>query len=719
MKLLKRLLLLFCACIALAAVGVSLASFPSTNPLWRLTVLKQKALGEIPEIPFLTLVEWMRPGGPTYIGGLADLPNVNASIVNVHLDAHAVEAGARIYGASCRECHGENGRGQTGPDLLAAIGGLTDWAFFSTVKWGRPGTAMIGQPLSDQEIWQVHAFIRDSALRLALGKNPSASDLPPFPGVTSDQLLEADRSSDWLTYSGDYAGLRHSKQSEISRSNVEDLRLAWAAQLPAGDPSYEATPIVTGGRMFVTQSPEGMTVLNATTGAMIWDFHRPVPPVMLCCGSSNRGVAVLGDTVFLETLDAHLFAFDVATGAKRWEIQVGNWRDGFSMTGAPLAIKNEIVIGVAGGDMGIRGFIAAYSAKDGSLLWKFDTVAGPGQPGAETWEGDSWKHGGAATWTTGTYDPDLNLIYWGTGNPSPDFSTEGRAGANLYASSVVAVDAQTGKLKWYFQFEPGDTHDWDATQEPVLVDLPWQGKTIHAVIVANRNGFFYAFNRETGQFLYGKPYAKLTWASGLAADGHPLVLPNSQPSYNGTLVWPSAGGATNWWPPSFDPQRHLLFVPSVDASSVFFKAAAVPKVHIGEVFGGSSTQRASNQPYLVAMRAIDATTGLVRWEVPLASGGWEVKSDFGGVLSTDGSLVFTGYGRKFLAFDADNGHTLWSVLLGGAIHAPPVTYELNGRQQVAIVAGRSVFTFALPSPSEPNVAVSKLVRRAPNPHLAN
>ncbi len=469
MKLFKfAILFLVLGLVCLAGV-MFFASFPSSNPLWRLTVVKEKAFGQIPEIPWSNLIQWMRPGSPTYIGALADLPNVNASIGNLHLDANAVEAGARVYGANCRECHGENARGQTGPDLLAAIGGLTDWAFFSTVKWGRYGTAMAPQPLSDRQIWQVHAFIRDSGLRLALGKNTPASSLPPFPSLAPQQILAADNSTDWITWAGDYAGLRHSKLNQISRRNVQDLRLAWAAQLPAGDPSYEASPIVLGGRMIVTQSPEGMTVLNAKTGEMIWDFHRPTPPVALCCGSSNRGVAVLGDTIYVETLDAHLLAFNADTGAKRWDVEVANWRDGFSETGAPLAINNEIVVGVAGGDMAIRGFIAAYSAKDGSLLWKFYTVAGPGDPGAGSWEGDSWKHGGAATWTPGTYDPDLGLIYWGTGNPAPDFSTEGRAGSNLYASCVVAIDAQTGKLKWYFQFEPGDTHDWDATQEPVLV----------------------------------------------------------------------------------------------------------------------------------------------------------------------------------------------------------------------------------------------------------
>jgi len=647
-----------------------------------------------------------------YVGGLAELPNPNASITNPFLDVHTADVGVRVYGRQCVECHGENARGGTGPDLVAAVGTMTDWAFFSSVKWGRSGTIMRAQPLSDTEIWQVHAFVRQRAIEMTVGKHSHDGELPPFPAVTFDALRDADSSSDWLTYSGNYAGFRHARQTQISNRNVQNLRLVWAAQLTARDSALESTPVVVGGRMFVTESPEGLTALDAKTGTVLWEFRRPAPSgILLCCGSSNRGVAVLDDMVFVETLDAHLIAFDAATGAKRWETEVANWHDGYSMTGAPLAMKDQIVIGVAGGDMGIRGFIAAYSPKDGSLRWKFDTIPGPGQPGNETWEGDSWKHGGAATWTTGTYDPTLGLIYWGTGNPAPDFTVEGRAGSNLYASSLVAIDAQTGKLRWYFQFEPADTHDWDAVQEPVLADIPWHGKLTPVLMQANRNGFFYVLNRQTGEFLLVKQYAKQTWASGFDVDGHPIVRSGSKPSHKGTLVWPSAGGATNWWPPSFDPHRRLLFVPAVDGASLFFQADKVPQFSVGEDFGGSSTQRAANQPYFISLRAIDVATGELRWEAPLAAGGPETRTDLGGVLSTDGDLVFTGSGNELLAMDADTGKKLWVTPLGGATHAPPITYTMGDQQYVTVIAGRSVFTFALPSTHEDSTAYSSTFKK--------
>jgi alcohol dehydrogenase (cytochrome c) len=291
--------------------------------------------------------------------------------------------------------------------------------------------------------------------------------------------------------------------------------------------------------MFVTESPEGVTALDAKTGAVLWEFHRHVSSkIPLCCGSQNRGVAVLGKTVFVETLDAHLLALDAATGAKSWDVEVADWRQGYSMTSAPLAIDDRIVVGIAGGDLGIRGFITAYSASDGAQQWKFYTVPGPGQPGNETWGNDSWQHGGVATWSMGAYDPALGLIYWGTGNPSPVFNPKTRPGTNLYANSVVALDARTGQLRWYYQFIPSDDHDWDSAQQPVLADIKWQGQTIPALFLANRNAFFYALDRTTGRFLLAKPFAKETWASGFTSDGRPIVLPNSHPSWSGTVIWP-------------------------------------------------------------------------------------------------------------------------------------------------------------------------------------
>jgi alcohol dehydrogenase (cytochrome c) len=696
MKLMKRLLQMF----VIGAISVVLlcgvAALASTSVAWRLKLLKVKLFGEIPEIPFPLLLKWIRPGSSVDLRHLAEVPNINASIINKIIDAKSVESGALNFGRVCAQCHGDDARGRTGPNLLVLIGNMTDWKFFSTVKWGRPKTAMMAQPLSDVEIWQVCAFLRRSAIDATMGKKDTDAGLPTFQPVSPDMLRSAGQTGDWLTYAGNYAGYRHAIQDQITRRNVPRVRLAWAAQLPSDGGFQESSPIVVGGRMLVTEPPEGVTALNAKTGAVLWEFHRPVPPdIPRCCGSPNRGVAVLGKNVYVETLDSHLVALDAATGAEIWDAKVADWRQGYTMTGSPLAIEDRIVVGIAGGDFGIRGFLAAYAASDGAQKWKFYTVPGPGQPGHETWANDSWQHGGAATWNTGSYDPALGLIYWGTGNPAPVHNTKTRPGNNLYSDSVVALDASTGELHWYFQFTPADDRGWDSTEQPILADIKWQGQTIPALFLANRNAFFYALDRRTGHFLFARPFAKQTWASGFTEDGRPIPLPTSHPSPTGTVIWPAALGATNWWPPSFDPKRNLLFVPSVDVADIFFNIE-FQDYREGRSFLASGSNRAHNQPITLAIRAIDVSTGQLRWDSTTAAGGGEVPEDMGGVLSTGGDLVFAGYSNEFAAFDADTGAKLWSTNLGGGIHAAPISYTVADRQYIAIVGGRTLFVFALP-----------------------
>jgi alcohol dehydrogenase (cytochrome c) len=708
MKIIKRLLLIFVLGIILLVLVVGIASFASNDVAWRVVVLKDKLSGKIPEIPLLLLLKWMRPGSPVYLGDLAAQPNVNAGITNLHTDAQSAAAGARIYGRTCIECHGDNANGRTGPSLVNAVRNMTDWKFFSTVKWGRARTIMIPQPLSDLEIWQVYAFIKKTSIEVSSAQHAANPGPAPILPVSTEMLVSSDRLNEWLTYAGNYAAHRHSSQSQITRQNIQNLRLAWAAPLESAEASLESTPIVADGRMFVTQSPQGVTALDVRTGDILWKFKRPVPDnIPLCCGAQNRGVALLGDTVYVETLDAHLIALDANTGLPRWDVTAGKWQDGYSMTGAPLAVNDNIVVGIGGGDMGIRGFVAAYSAKDGALQWKFYTVPGPGEPGNETWEGDAWEHGGSATWTTGSYDPQLGLVYWGTGNPAPVYNSVNRAAGSLFSCSVVAIDAHTGKLRWYYQFTPADDHDWDGTQQLVLADLPWHGTMRHVLFQANRNGFFYALDRETGQFLDAKPFAKQTWNSGFTPEGHAIVRPDSHPTRSGTVVWPAAGGATNWWPVSFDPRRNLFYVSSVDSASIYFQDRP-PEFHLGKSYSGSAYQRTANVSVTVAIRAIDVSTGEVRWDQTLATGE-NVRGETGGMLSTDGGLVFSAYGGRLFALDSDTGKRLWDTPLGALIHAAPVTYEIDGRQYISLVAGRTVYTFTLPSsaPSTKGLPSSK------------
>lgn len=677
-------------------VSAAVAGFISPSVAWRLKLLCVKLSGRIPEIPFSLLIKWSRPGSPVNLYHLAAVPNVNASITNHLIDPESAAAGGRNFGRICAQCHGDDALGRTGPNLLAAIGNMPDWKYFSTVKWGRPGTIMTAQPLTDAEIWQICAFLRESAVDAAVGKK-SPGNTDPYQPVSAEMIQNAGQTGDWLTYAGNYAGYRHGMQSQITRLNVQHLRLAWAAQLPSDGGFQESSPIVVGQRMFVTEPPEGVTALDVKTGDILWQFHRPIPPnIPLCCGSPNKGVGVLGKSVYVATFDSHLLALDANTGSKLWDVQVADWHQGYTMTGAPLVIDDRIVTGVAGGDFGIRGFLAAYAASDGSEQWKFDTVPAPGQPGHETWPNDaSWEHGGVATWNTGSYDQSLGLIYWGTGNPDPVFNLKSRSGDNLYSDSVVAVDARTGQLRWYYQFTPDDDHGWDSTQQPILSDIKWQGQTIPALFLANRNGFFYALDRKTGRFLFAKPFAKQTWASGFTSDGHPIILPGSHSTPTGAMVSPPSNGATNWWPPSFDPKRKLLYVPSVDSADLFFNIDG-QTWHADRSFLASGYQRAHNQPATLAVRAIDVSNGQLRWDSTLEIGGGEVPGEMGGVLSTAGDLVFAGHGNEFEAFDADSGAKLWSMPLGGVVHAAPISYAFEDQEYIAIFAGRTLFVFSLP-----------------------
>ena len=695
MRLRLRMAVVLFTCVGI--VGGAFAVMNSDGLSWRARVIGAKIAGELPEIPVPEFVRWLVPGSSVWLQPLAEYPNVHAAIQNLVVDTGSIANGSQIYAKFCAHCHGNGGRGETGPDLISSVSSTSDWAFLSAAKWGRARTAMAPQPISDLEIWQVHAYLRGVAFRSLAGDDDQPPAKQPELNVAAKSLLRsADRPHEWLTYAGNYAGHRRSELSQISKKNIRDLRVAWIAQLRSADNSLESSPIVAGGMLFVTESPDGVVAFDARTGQRAWRFRRPVPAnLQLCCGAVNRGAAILGDTVFVATLDAYLVALDAATGRKKWETKVAEYRDGYSITGAPLAIHDRVVVGIAGSEYGTRGFVAAFSAADGRPLWKFNTVPGPGELGHETWAGESWKVGGAATWTTGAYDENLDLVFWGVGNPAPLYDGTVRAGDNLFSCSVIALEARTGKLRWHFQFTPHDEHDWDATQQPVLAQISWKGQRRAALVTANRNGFFYALDRQTGEFLFAKPFVKQTWAAELDSKGRPIARPEATPSRTGTLVWPWDGGGTNWWPPSYDGGRRLLYVPSVDAGAVYFRQERTP-FERGKPFTGGLAKPATNQPVTAAIKAIDAETGTIRWESRLAKGGANVRKAVGGVLSTAGDLVFVGYDEEFFALDADSGERLWSIRVGGRINAPPVSYAIDETQFVAVMAGNALYTFALP-----------------------
>jgi alcohol dehydrogenase (cytochrome c) len=510
--------------------------------------------------------------------------------------------------------------------------------------------------------------------------------------VPYKRIVHAEREpGHWLTYSGNYRADRFSLLTQITPENVAKLKPVWVYQTQGGGGSFETSPIVADGVMYLTEPSTKVTALDLHTGRPLWTWQRPLPRELKTIGFGrvNRGVAILDDTVYVGTLDGRLVALDARSGAVRWDTKVVDNDIGYSLTAAPLAIDGKIIVGISGGETGIRGFLDAYDAKTGQRTWRFWTIPGPGEPGHETWGGESWKNGGGTTWLTGSYDPELNLLYWGTGNPGPLYNGDVRPGDNLYTCSLLALDAATGKLKWYFQFTPHDVHDWDAAQVPVLINASWQGRPRKLVAVANRNGFFYVLDRETGEFLHGAPYAKQTWAKGLDARGRPILLPKTEPSVEGTLLYPSLHGATNWFSPSYSPRTKLFYVAAREMGSYYYKGE--PEYKAGYRFGAGGERALAGDQAYGALRALEVETGKMKWEFRLHSPPWA------GVLATAGGLVFSGANEgNFYALDALTGQPLWEFQTGGAITANPISCLIDGKQHVAVAAGQALFVFGLP-----------------------
>ena len=535
----------------------------------------------------------------------------------------------------------------------------------------------------------------------------SAGSLVVGAQVTTDRLLRAaDEPRNWLTYSGNYAGHRYSPLRQITPANVGNLETKWIFQNQVFG-SWESSPIVLDGVMYLTQRPNDVAAIDARTGRIFWIYkYAGASDYKVCCGANNRGLAMLGHTLFMGTLDAHLVAIDARNGRPLWNTTVAEFSHGYSLSHAPLVVKDKVIVGVGGGEYGIRGFIAAYDAATGKEMWRFHTVPAPGEPASDTWSGDAWKNGGGSIWVTGTYDPALNLTYWGTGNPGPDFNPAQRPGDNLYTNSVVALDADTGRLKWHFQFTPGDRYDWDATQVPVLVDAPWRGSPARLLMLANRNGFFYVLDRVTGRFLLGKPFVKQNWASGLDENGRPLQTP--QPP--GATTWPSQQGGTNWYSPSYSPRTGLFYIPAWENFGGVYRSQQSDYKPGANFMGGTfrGTPPVPDAPVPPNIRrgpinnwtdaaahgsviAIDPATGDRKWTFPM----YDLTD--AGILTTASDLLFTG-GREgyFQALDARTGRLLWKANLGSTqIQSAPITYQVDGRQFVSVVAGNVMVAFAL------------------------
>ena len=545
-----------------------------------------------------------------------------------------------------------------------------------------------------------------SLVALAVVAAGAAAVAPVQAQVTADRVRRAsDEPQNWLTYSGTYASQRHSLLRQIDPGNVKNLELKWVLPNQVFG-AWQATPLVVDGVLYVTQRPNDVLAVDAKTGRVFWQYRYPVSPeARVCCGSNNRGLAMLGSTLFMGTLDGRLVAIDAGGGRPLWNVPVGDPRLGYSITMAPLAVKDKILVGVGGGEYGIRGFVAAFDPASGKELWRFYTVPGPGERGHETWSGDAWKTGGGSVWLTPSYDPTLNLTYWGIGNPGPDWNAELRPGDNLYTDSVIALDPDTGALKWHFQFTPNDTYDYDAVQVAVLADIAFRGTPTKALLWANRNGFFYVLDRETGAFLSGAPFVKVNWASGLDPKGRPIPTP--QPP--GQPTWPGNQGGTNWYSPSFSPRTGLFYVSAWEGYASIFRKEPATYIPGRNFLGGGHTV-ATPVPGAPGPRigrytpvndwtdvtgrgaviAIDPQTLQRKWTFTQ----YDVTDS--GILTTATDLLFTG-GREgyFYALDARTGDVLWKASLGGQIVNGPIAYAIDGKQYVAVISGNSLYTFGL------------------------
>jgi len=497
-------------------------------------------------------------------------------------------------------------------------------------------------------------------------------------GLDAAALLKPPTDA-WPTYNGDYSGRRYSPLAQINASNVQLLSVAWAFRVRAG--VIKSTPLVVNGILYFS-TPDNVWAVDARYGHQIWHYHRASEGDHI----GQRGVAMYKDWLFFTTPDAHLVSLNAKDGTVRWNVELADGRLGYFATMAPLVVKDHVIVGVSGDVTDLPGFLAAIDPETGAMQWRWNTEPKPGEPGSETWpkDSDAILHGGGMTWMTGTYDPALNLLYWGTGNPNPVLAGEGRPGDNLYTCSIVALNPDTGKLVWYFQPSPHDVHDWDAVQTPVLFDAEFQGKPRKLLAQASRNGFFFVLDRATGEHLVTSAFIDETWSSGVDQRGRPLAKREATPSADGALVAPGSDGATNWMAPSFDPQTGLFFVNARRIFSVYYNTVTTK----AEGWGGRDRILWANS----TLRALDYRTGKVVWNRELGDG-----ESIAGILTTAGRLVFTAdTSGNLLALNPASGETLWHLSMGGELLASPMTYQIDGRQYVILPVDNVLYAFALP-----------------------
>jgi len=628
--------------------------------------------------------------------------------------------GQKQYDNNCSVCHGGDGNGgELAPAIAARIANRSDTELEQIIRTGFPTQGMPAFNLGAAEMDSLLSFLR--TLRPPRrGNAPQRKKIQTADGNTLEGLVLGESSkdmalqtddhvihllrtdgdgryraatsqADWSTYNGQENGNRYTALTQITPANVAKMAPRWIFTMPNVS-RLETTPVVVDGVMYVTSANE-CYALDAGTGRELWHFQRPKTRGLVgnAAAGFNRGVAVAGSRVFMVTDNAHLLALNRNTGAIVWEAEMADWHRNYNATSAPLVVGNMVLSGTAGGEQGVRGFLAAFDQATGKEIWRFWTVPMPGEPGSETWKGKDINHPSAVTWLTGSYDPQLDTVYWPTGNPGPDYNDDERGGDNLYSCSMLALDAKTGKLKWYYQFTPHDVWDWDATETPVLVEANWQGQPRKLLIQANRNGFFYVLDRVDGKLLLAQPFVKtVNWASGIGKDGRPILKGNLQSDTKGTEVCPAQDGATNWFSTSYNPSLGLFYVQTTEGCSIVTKRPA--EWEAGRGFQGGNARTAPDVSRVKVLRAIDIRTGKFAWELPQVGAG----ISWGGTLATASGLVFFGEDSGMLeAVEAATGKPLWQFQTNQLWKASPMTYMVDGKQFVGVASGQNVIAFAL------------------------
>ena len=635
-------------------------------------------------------------------------------------------AGSVLFERHCVLCHSGDGRGTNrAPSILAFLRENDAQRVSALVRSGIPAKGMPAFDLESGDLRSLVAHLGNlarsaveteeqgvSTLRIA-GEPPLQAEVLNESGFdaqvrtadgrirllrrTGDSFAEASAgpSADWPTYHGSYSANRHSRLDQIRRENVASLAPAWFFPVE-GQRMIEGTPVVIDGIMYVTATNR-VFALDAETGREFWEYSRPRSGGLIgdAAIGLNRGVAIRGDLLFTVTDNAHAIALDRWTGELVWDVEMADSYDHYGAIAAPLVVRDLVYFGISGGDTGLRGFLDAYHAETGELAWRFWTIPAPGEPGSETWgDPEILEKGCGATWLTGSYDSELDLLYWPTGNPCPDLNGDRRPGDNLYTNSVLALEPRTGELRWYFQFTPHDTHDWDAQEPLLLVDAEFRGEPRKLLLQGNRNGFFYVLDRVTGEFLLGEPFIEQTWAERIDENGRPLLLPGSDPTLEGSAVCPAIRGATNWWASAYSPDTELFYL-MVHESCMLYKKHDRAWER-GKSWLGGTFRLADGSPNQRHVRALDIRTGETVWNYAQIGN----STTYSGVLSTAGGLVFFGEDSgAFAALDAVTGKPVWHFQANQEWKASPMTYMVGGRQFVAIASGMGFWSFALTGPT--------------------